>query len=82
MKPNEVPIKSTWREAIGVPLTDRRITNRIKEGWYGLLPKLRLLARSSNKATRSAAKEQLKRYEGVPVCTKRCVPVVDITEFV
>ena len=31
----DVPIRSTWRDPIGKPLTDRRILNRMKEGWYG-----------------------------------------------
>lgn len=32
---NQVPIKSTWRDAIGKKLTDRIITKRIKQGYYG-----------------------------------------------
>jgi hypothetical protein len=78
-----VPIKSTWRDALGVPLTDRRITTRIKQGWYGELPKLRLLARSADKAQRKAAREKLKRFEGIPVTFKKTYPVkISIIDFV
>jgi hypothetical protein len=80
-----VPIKSTWRDAIGVKLTDRRITNRTKQGWYGELAKLRLLARSADKAKRKAAKEKLKRFEGLPlkrVATRQVSKPIDIAEFV
>jgi hypothetical protein len=34
---------STWRDPIGKPLTDRIITHRIKEGWYGEALKRQLL---------------------------------------
>lgn len=36
-------IRSTWRDPIGVPLTNRRILNRTKEGWYGETAKLAAL---------------------------------------
>ena len=78
-----VPIKSTWKDALGVPLTNRRITSRIKQGWYGLLPKLRLLSVSANKAERKKAREELKKYDGIPIKKgfKRTIPV-DLTEFI
>ena len=62
MKAEHIPIKSTWRDAIGIKLTDRRITNRIKQGWYGRIAQLKLEARSADKAKRAKAKEQLKRF--------------------
>jgi phosphoglycerate dehydrogenase-like enzyme len=64
MKANQIPIKSTWRDALGVPLTDRRITKRIAEGWYGRIAQLHQQAKSADKAKRKKAKEELKRYEG------------------
>lgn len=80
-----VPIKSTWKDALGVPLTDRRITNRIRAGWYGRIAQLHLLARSANKAKRKVAREELKRFEGVMTKKPRVMrggPIVDIGEFV
>ena len=79
---NRTPMRSTWRDPIGVALTDRRIVNRIKQGWYGEIAKLRQLARSANKAVKNKAKQQLKRYEGSHIATasKRTRPI-DISEF-
>jgi len=42
-------IRSTWRDAIGPVLTDRRITNRQKQGWYGEKAKQQALSRSRTK---------------------------------
>lgn len=70
MKPSDIPIKSTWRDAIGVKLTNRRITNRIKEGWYGRIAQLQQLAKSSDKDKAKKAKLELKRYEGQAVKMK------------
>jgi hypothetical protein len=39
-----VPIKSTWRLPIGKKLTDRLITERAKQGWYGTAAKERALS--------------------------------------
>ena len=77
-----VPIKSTWKDALGVPLTNRRITNRIKQGWYGRIAQLQLLARGSDKNKRKAAREELKRFEGVMVKTNRVTHPIDLMEFV
>lgn len=32
---SHVPLRPAWRDARGVPLTNRRITARAREGWYG-----------------------------------------------
>jgi hypothetical protein len=41
---HRAPIKSTWRLPIGKKLTDRIITERAKQGWYGEAAKQRVLA--------------------------------------
>lgn len=84
MQSKDIPIKSTWRDAIGPKLTNRRITNRIKEGWYGPIEKLKLLSRSPDKNIRNKAKADLVRYEGVVVRPKRIRAgqrVTNIEEF-
>lgn len=84
MKPQDIPIKSTWRDAIGVKLTNRRITNRIKQGWYGRVEQLRLLARSADKDKRNKAKAELIRYEGTKARPQRIRAgqrVTNIEEF-
>lgn len=83
MKAKDIPIKSTWHEAIGPRLTNRRITNRIKQGFYGRIEQLRLLARSTDKSKRQEARKELKRFEGSPLVkqrAKRTTPI-DISEF-
>lgn len=42
-------IKSTWRDPIGKPLTDRLINKRAKEGFYGLAAKQAALNKTENK---------------------------------
>lgn len=44
MNLQQTPIKSTWRDPIGPVLTDRRILNRQKQGWYGEHAKQQALA--------------------------------------
>jgi hypothetical protein len=39
-----IPIRSTWRDAIGAPLTDHRITHYMRQGRYGDEARLRVLA--------------------------------------
>jgi hypothetical protein len=81
--PSLVPIKSTWPVAKGKVLTDRRIVNYIKKGFYGRIEQLRQLARSANKSVRETAKKELVRFEGQPVkkpTTRN--RTVDISEFV
>lgn len=62
---NPTPIRSTWRDPIGAKLTDRRITKRIQQGWYGEIEKLKVLAKNGSKATKIAAKARLAKFEGV-----------------
>lgn len=84
MQSKDIPIKSTWRDAIGVKLTNRRITNRIKEGWYGRIEQLKLLARSADKDKRNKAKAELIRYEGtknLPQRIRAGQRVTNIEEF-
>lgn len=45
---NRVPIRSTWRDAIGAPLTDHRIRAYAAEGRYGDEAKRRELERQEN----------------------------------
>jgi len=78
----QILIKSTWKDPIGTKLTNKRISNRIREGWYGRIAQLRLLARGADKAKRRAAKEELKRFDGIMVKTKKLARPVDIMEFV
>lgn len=41
-----IPIKSTWRDPIGKPLTNRAITERMKQGWYGVTARFAALAKT------------------------------------
>lgn len=86
MKPDlRPPIKSTWRDPIGKPITDRVILNRAKQGFYGEIERLRALARCSDKGKRNAAKKRLIELEGAmprkPRGRKTTIPV-NINEFI
>ena len=81
--PSNTPIRTAWPVAKGKVLTDRRITNYIKKGFYGRIEQLRQLARSANKSIRNSAKKELVRFEGQPL-KKPTIKnrSVDISEFV
>lgn len=82
MKPNEIPIKSSWPSPLGPVLTDSRITKRARQGWYGRIMQLRAHLKSTKKDERKKAKEELKRYEGLPVKRGRRTTVpINIEEF-
>lgn len=82
MNAKDIPIKSTWRDAIGPKLTDRRIAKHAKAGRYGLIPKLRALAKSTDKFVRSKARAELLRYEGQPVKHSTARRVINVNEFI
>jgi hypothetical protein len=44
-----IPIRSTWRDATGPLLTNRRINARACEGWYGETAKVRALAKDASR---------------------------------
>lgn len=52
---HRIPIKSTWRDAIGKRLTDRTITKYIKMGKYGVEVKLRFFPPKEKKQPRVKA---------------------------
>ena len=80
---NDIPLPSGWKPALGIPLTDRRIAKRVREGWYGRIAQLKAHAKSQDKEKRNKAKLELQRYEGIPVKKTRVVRFrVDISEFV
>lgn len=48
-----VPIRSTWRDPIGPMLTNRRIAQHIREGWYGEGRRRKQLEKDYQRAART-----------------------------
>lgn len=46
---SSIPIKSSWRDPIGHLLTNRRIAQRAREGYYGEAARVRELERSAKR---------------------------------